>query len=195
MPGLFTALAKAFDGDLQIERTARAALFKAAPKARLIGSPIPLPDSVHAVLAAPDAHPACQVIAETPLPWAPPQTSTDPAYIAASVLKVHVELVGPDGFVPSDKVRLGLYGMQPGADYGIRTHPAEEVFVMLAGRADWKQGDAGYATLGPGERSYHPSMLPHATRTTDSAFMSLYVWSGDVSTDGYSYLGHLSSRA
>lgn len=189
LSAFYSALAQAFDGPLGIEHTARAALLEAAPEARFTGSATPLPDTVQRVLATEDAHAVCQIIAKTPLPWAPPQTSTDPAYIAASILKVHVELVGPDGFVPSDKVRLGLYGMQPGANYGIRTHPAEEVFVMLAGRADWKKGDAGYATLGPGERSYHPSMLPHATRTTDSAFLSLYVWTGDVSTDGYRYAG------
>ena len=110
--------------------------------------------------------------------------------MAHSLRKAHVELVGPDGLVESDSIRLGLYGMKPGANYGIRTHPAEEVFVMMAGRADWKRGDAPIAELGPGERSHHPSMMPHATRTNDRAFLSVYAWIGNVTTDGYVYHGH-----
>ena len=109
--------------------------------------------------------------------------------MAASILKVHVELLGPDGLVHSDSLRLGLYGMQPGCDYGIRTHPAEEIFVMVAGRGLWKKGDGDYAELKTGDRAHHPSMMPHATRTDQTAFMSLYFWQGDVSTDGYRYQG------
>ena len=79
--------------------------------------------------------------------------------------------------------------MLPFADYGLRTHPAEEIFVMLAGRAFWRRGDTAYSPRRSGERSYHPSCLPHATRTGEDAFMSVYVWAGDISTDGYVYTG------
>lgn len=182
-------MARAFDGNLAIERAARDGLRKAAPEATADLAPSPLPASVQSVLAAADAHPVSRLIAETPLPWAPPQTTDDPAYIAASRLKVHVELLGPEGLVRSDTLRLGLYGMQPGCNYGIRTHPAEEIFVMVAGRGLWKKGGADYVELGPGDRAHHPSMMPHATRTDRTAFMSLYVWQGDISTDGYRYRG------
>ncbi len=186
---LFDALADAFDGPEPIETCARETLRAAAPHAQSRGDTSPLPQPFLTVMARPEAHPVCALIARTPLMWAPPQTSTDPTYVAHSLPKAHVELVGPDGLVPSDTVRLGLYGILPHAEYGIRTHPAEEIFVMLAGQAYWKRDAAPYLLQGPGERSYHPSMMPHATRTGDAAFMSVYVWHGDIATDNYTYQG------
>jgi quercetin dioxygenase-like cupin family protein len=187
---LFRELAGVFDSALPIEKQARAALIEAAPAAMSVqvqGSP--LPRQIIEVMQAASAHPACEAVLQTPLPWAPPQTSADPKYVAHSAPKSHVELLGPDGLVKSDKVRLGLYGYIPGAEYGIRTHPAEEVFIMMAGQAWWKRGDEPYKLHGPGERAHHPSMLPHATRTTDNSFMSAYVWCGDLSTQNYVYEG------
>ena len=182
-------LAEAFDGPEPIEEIARQALLAAKPPDPDPATCVPLAAPFRTILAAPDAHPVCAAIAQTPLPWAPPQTSDNPAYVEHSLPKVHVELIGPDGFCPSDTLRLGLYGMLPKADYGIRTHPAEEIFVMLAGEAFWLRGDAPYLRATPGGRSYHPSMLPHANRTGGLAFMSLYVWHGDVATDNYTYQG------
>ncbi len=187
---LFSALAGVFDGPQAIERVARDALLSSRPPAGLLDTPVDLAQPFLDVMLAPDAHPVCRLIAETPFAWAPPQTSGDARYVEHSLPKVHVELIGPDGLVASESVRLGLYGMLPGFEYGIRTHPAEEVFVMLAGQAHWKRGSDPYLLLGPGERSYHPSMLPHANRTDQKAFLSVYIWHGDVSTDQYSYKGH-----
>lgn len=186
---LFHALAEAFDGPEAIERVGRDALLSAPTEAVLEPNAPPLPPPVLSVMSEPDAHPVCKLIAQTPLSWAPPQTSNDPDYIAHSAPKLHVELLGPDGLVASDSVRLGVYGILPGAEYGIRTHPAEEIFVMLAGSALWKRGDRPYQALGPGERSYHPPMMPHATKTEALAFMSLYIWYGDISTENYVYKG------
>jgi hypothetical protein len=109
--------------------------------------------------------------------------------VAHSLPKVNVELLGPDGLIKSNVIRLGLYGMLPNFEYGIRTHPAEEVFVMLAGQAHWKRDNAPYVPHGPGERSYHPSMMQHANRTAEQTFLSVYVWHGDISTQGYVYDG------
>lgn len=186
---LFLALADAFDGDRLIENVAHEALRENASATFLSEFGEPLPQPVLDVVLRDDAHPSCAMIADTPFLWSPPQTSDDPKYVADSKPKVHVELIGPDGLVASDEVRLGLYGMLSGHEYGLRTHPAEEIFIMLAGEADWKCGTTDYRPLGPGERSYHPSMLPHANRTRNQAFMSIYIWHGDVSTEKYSYLG------
>ncbi|NRB29246.1 MAG: hypothetical protein HRU27_01470 [Rhizobiaceae bacterium] len=191
MQTLFEELAATLDGEAEIERVAAKALLNAAPLANDAAHSKwePLPDKIIDVLLRDDALPVCQLIAESRFPWAPPQTSDDPKYIEHSLPKVHVELLGPEGLIASKDLRLGLYGMLPNFEYGIRTHPAEEVFVMLAGEAHWKRGESDYAPLGPGGRSLHPSMLPHANKTQDQSFMSIYVWRGDVSTDGYQYQG------
>ncbi len=102
--------------------------------------------------------------------WGPPATPNGPLDIKHSISKVHVELLGPNGLVKSDKVCFGLYGIKPGAEYRIRTHAAEEIYIMLAGDVDWKHCDAPYEINLPGERSYHPSMMPHASHTHAVAF-------------------------
>ena len=141
------------------------------------------------VMTKEDAIPICADILKVPFAWVPPKTSDDPLYTAHSHSKVHVELLGPQGIIKSKSVRLGLYGILPNSEYGIRTHPAEELFIMLAGQAEWLRGAGKYELKRTGEYSYHPSGMRHATKTTLSAFMSVYIWSGDISTDKYRYLG------
>ncbi|MEO1141999.1 MAG: dimethylsulfonioproprionate lyase family protein [Pseudomonadota bacterium] len=189
LEALFLGLAEALNSELEIEAQGARALLAAASKATYEGEGIPLPQPFLDVMSAENALPVCDLIKDLSLPWLPPQTSPDPAYLALSAIKVHVELLGPGGLVQDDNVRLGLYGILPNSEYGIRTHPAEEVFVMLAGEAGWKRGEADFQVHGPGERSHHPSMLQHATRTYDKAFMSVYVWAGDISTENYKYQG------
>jgi hypothetical protein len=186
---LFVALPAAFDADEPIEAAARAELIAAAPDARFDGAGVVLPPSMIDIMVAADAHPVCRLLAQMPLDWAQPSTSSDPKYLASGVGKVHVELLGPGGLARSDVVCLGVYGMLPNSEYGIRTHPAEEVFVMLARHADWKRGNADFTRSGVRERSYHPSMMPHATRVGTQGFMSAYAWRGDLSTTRYVYQG------
>ena len=186
---LFVELAGALDGDLEIERRGKAALLESAEDAARSDSSVSLPASIASVLGADDAHSCCVQLLNAPLPWAPPISSSDADYVEVSKRKVLVELIGPLGLVRRDGIRVGVYGIEPGVHYGVRTHPAEEVFVMLAGRADWLRDSEDFAEYGPGARRFHPSMMPHATRTRDSAFMSIYVWSGDVSYDNYVYSG------
>jgi hypothetical protein len=186
---LFQDLSKALTGQLPIERVAREVLAASDGIPAAPYESVPLPDAMVAAMMAADANSVCKSILSVPLPWAPPTTSKDLAYIVVGKHKTHVELIGPEGLVRSDACRLGLYGMLPHGEYGIRTHPAEEFFFMLAGMAAWKKGDAPYSWEGPGATVHHPSMLPHATRTGGSAFMSLYAWVGDISTDGYVYRG------
>ena len=188
MKELFTALADVFCEDTSIEQTARAALLASDTRPSDF-TPVQLRTPFKEVMTALDAHPICSQLMHTPLPWAPPSTTSSEKYIKDSLPKAHVELLGPDGLVKSDHVRLGIYGMMPGSEYGMRTHPAEEIYIMLAGRADWARGHRTYIDHGPGERSHHPSMMPHANRTHTSAFMATYVWTGDISTDNYIYSG------
>jgi len=189
-------LAKLFDGlcdilneEYQIERNAMAELRRARSETHAPQEPTALADPFLEVMTRDSAHPLCDLISNLPFCWAPPQTSSDPLYHKHSLFKAHVELLGPGGLLTSSRVRIGLYGMLPHSEYGLRTHPAEETYIMLAGSAFWKLADAPYRQLFSGERSHHPSMLPHATRTGDDAFMSIYIWDGDIATDQYRYFG------
>lgn len=186
---IITGLTEVLSPELEIERVAAAALKSINASDISIDKPVLLHPSIEKELTQPDVPVVCKAIARTPLPWTPPTISNDPAYVALGKHKVHVELLGPGGLIPSDQLRVGLYGLLPDADYGIRTHPAEEVFVMLAGESYWRKGDNDYQLLKTGERSFHPSMMPHATRTGSRGFLSVYVWCGDISTDNYTYIG------
>ena len=181
-------LADVFDGDIGIEKAARRELRK-VPQANFSTKQCALPASIVSVMQQSDAHPLCGDIIEMPFDWRPPETSKNSLYIKHSIFKSHVELVGPDGLVRSDLVRLGLYGMLPDSEYGIRTHPAEEIYIMLAGECFWKRGDAPYICERSNGRSYHPSFMPHASKTEGQAFMSVYAWVGDLSTNAYKYSG------
>ena len=188
LTALYLAVADALDGPLPIESAARQALLAHAEKAVSV-QPSPLPPTMLDILKSKDAHPCCNAIAATPLPWASPQTSDDPRFVELGQQMSLVELVGPDGLAKSNQIRMGLYGMAPNVDYGVRTHPAEELFVLLAGKSEWLCGDEPFREYVPGARRHHPSMAPHATRTRNSAFMSIYIWTGDISYDGYAYHG------
>ena len=134
-------LADVFDGDIEIEKTARRELSEVS-RANFGTEQCALPAPMISVMQQSDAHPLCDDIIEMPFDWRPPETSKSPLYAKHSVFKSHVELVGPDGLVKSESVRLGLYGMLPHSEYGVRTHPAEEIYIMLAGECFWKRGDA-----------------------------------------------------
>ena len=181
-------LADVFDGEIEIEKTARRELRKVS-QAKFSTKQCPLPAPILSVLQQPDAHPLCGDIIGMPFDWRPPKTSKNPLYAKHSIFKSHVELFGPDGLVKSKSIRIGLYGMLPDSEYGVRTHPAEEIYIMLAGECFWKRGDAPYCCERSNGRSYHPSLMPHASKTEDQAFMSVYAWIGDLSTDAYEYSG------
>lgn len=186
---LFLDLSKVFNGDLDIERTAALELREKAKHAQAFSEARPISEDIAAVMRADGAHSVCADVLMMPFNWAPPETSKSELYKQHSYFKAHVELLGPDGLVKSDIVRLGLYGMQANSEYGIRTHPAEEIYIMLAGECFWLRGDDAYQNSGVGDRSHHPSFLPHATLTKGQAFMSVYAWVGDLSTESYRYEG------
>ena len=181
-------LADVFDGDIEIEKTARQELRKVS-QADFSTKQSALPDSIVSVMQQSDAHPLCGDIIEMPFDWRPPETCKNSLYTKHSIFKSHVELVGPDGLVKSESVRLGLYGMLPNSEYGVRKYPAEEIYIMLAGECFWKRGDAPYSCERSNGRSYHPSFMPHASKTESQAFMSVYAWVGDLSTNAYKYSG------
>ncbi len=181
-------LADVFDGDIEIEKVARREL-RQVSQARCSTERCALPAPIVSVMQQSDAHPLCKDIIKMPFDWRPPETSKTTLYAKHSVFKSHVELFGPDGLVKSESIRLGLYGMLPNSEYGVRTHRAEEIYIMLAGECFWKRGDTPYCCEKSNGRSYHPSLMPHASKTGDQAFMSVYAWVGDLSTESYEYSG------
>ena len=134
------------------------ALQKASTQKFKSAKSTPLPAEIANVMEEEQAHPICKSILNAELDWCPPTTSNDKLYIEHSKRKAHVEILGPNGLITSNSVRIGLYGMLSQSEYGIRTHPAEEIYIALAGVSYWKRGMISTKNFFR-ESSYHPSLM------------------------------------
>lgn len=119
------------------------------------------------------------------LPWGDNPVAAQAG--AAGNVYVVCTLMGPDGPIPSDDLRMGLFWQRPGTYYALHEHDADETYVILAGDAEWTAGD-DTRWRGAGEAIHHPSLMPHAFRAGERGFLALWRWSGDVNTHSYRML-------
>ena len=66
--------------------------------------------------------------------------------------------------------------MPPGLDYPWHHHPAEEIYLVLAGEAQFQCEGSKPETLGPGQSSFHADNRPHAMATFAHPVMAYVVW-------------------
>ncbi len=94
------------------------------------------------------------------------------------------EVIGKHGPFVSTKVRTGIGVWGPHIVYPAHRHAAEEVYVVLAGRAIFRLGEdeaARDAERLPGDAVHVPSMTTHGFRTTDEPLVVFYIWqAGDL---------------
>ena len=91
------------------------------------------------------------------------------------------EIIGKQGPFVSDRIRagIGIYG--PGIEYPRHQHLAEEIYIVLAGGADFKIGEAENARYETGEVVSVESNTWHGFRTTDQTLVVYYLWqAGDL---------------
>lgn len=99
-----------------------------------------------------------------------------------SQLKKHIataELIGPDGMIFNDKLRIGLFAQSANINYVTQDHAAEENFIMLGGSGYW-QTDAEPTLKKSGDVIHNPSMTPHVSVTKNEPFIAAWRWSGDI---------------
>jgi quercetin dioxygenase-like cupin family protein len=94
-------------------------------------------------------------------------------------------VLGPTGrlarpLIPDPAAALGLLVLGPGLEYRRHRHPAEEIYIPLAGTAWWQRGDEPWRRVAPGTAIHHPPGLPHATRTGGEPLVALYIWQGEI---------------
>lgn len=77
---------------------------------------------------------------------------------------------------------MGLLMLGPDVVYPRHRHPAEEIYIPLAGTAWWQRGDAPWRRVKPGSAIHHPPLMPHATRTGGDPLVALYIWQGEIAT-------------
>ncbi|HTK97826.1 MAG TPA: dimethylsulfonioproprionate lyase family protein [Pseudomonadales bacterium] len=106
------------------------------------------------------------------------QWRQNPNYAGADFLDsyAYCELVGPHGHLQHAQVALGLLLLGPRVTYPEHAHPATETYGVIAGHAEWFQGDGLWRRRMPGELIRHATMEPHAMRTADEPLLAAYLW-------------------
>ena len=98
------------------------------------------------------------------------------------------QLIGPTGLVKHRSFRVGLFALISGIDYADHVHPADEVYIVLAGCGSWSLDGGPYQAKGAGDIIDIPSMMTHAMRTNTTPALTVYSWTGDdVSLDHYRF--------
>ena len=87
------------------------------------------------------------------------------------------ELIGKDGPFRSEALRGFIVYLPAGFRYPYHRHPSQELYYVLAGAAAFSVRD-DVQRLGPGDKAYHGSMVPHALETTDEPILSWVLWRG-----------------
>ncbi len=70
--------------------------------------------------------------------------------------------------------------MPPGLHYTWHHHPAEEMYLVLAGSAEFLREHEAPQTLVAGDTCFHASDQPHAMTTHDSGVMAYVVWRNNL---------------
>ncbi len=90
------------------------------------------------------------------------------------------ELIGQEGVFHSTQMRSFVVYAPAGLHYPWHHHPAEELYLVLAGEAEFRINGENGKTLRPGETAYHASMKPHAMTTHDHPVMAYVLWRGNL---------------
>lgn len=90
------------------------------------------------------------------------------------------ELIGHEGVFHSSQMRSFVVYAPAGLHYPWHHHPAEELYLVLAGEAEFLLHGSDSKTLRPGDTAYHASNRPHAMTTRDHPVMAYVMWRGNL---------------
>lgn len=91
-------------------------------------------------------------------------------------------LIGGGGAFISQKMWAWVVYMPAGLYYPWHHHPGEEMYLVLAGEAEFMAEGRPNAILRPGQTSQHGSNQPHAMQTHDHPVMAMVVWRNGFDT-------------
>ena len=107
------------------------------------------------------------------LHWRQNASYSDPEFLRGYG---YCELLGPAGHWLSNRISLGLLLLGPNLTYPEHLHPATELYVVLSGNAQWRQGRDPWRRRPPASVIEHASMEPHAMRTGAEPLLAAYLW-------------------
>jgi quercetin dioxygenase-like cupin family protein len=91
------------------------------------------------------------------------------------------EIIGPAAPLRHPALCVGFVLMAPHTIYPAHAHPAVELYHIVSGRASWTAGEVE-TELRPGDFILHPSGISHAMATAEEPLLTIYTWTGDVSS-------------
>lgn len=87
---------------------------------------------------------------------------------------------GPPAFIETPSLAVGLLLLGPGTHYPAHRHPAEELYLPLAGDGEWQKGDGPWRQEPAGAVIHHPAGVQHATRAGSTPLLAAYLWRGEL---------------
>ena len=91
-------------------------------------------------------------------------------------------LIGPESPFQSEKIRAWVVYMPKNFYYPWHQHPAEEMYLCLAGEAVFRKEGCREAVLNSGGVMEHSTNQPHAMETFDYPVMAYVVWRNEFGT-------------
>ena len=101
-------------------------------------------------------------------------------------------LIGPNAPFFSLKMHAFVVYMPPHLFYPWHNHPGEEMYLTIAGEAEFMKVGEDNKILRAGGVSEHKSNQPHAMRTHNCPVMAYVIWRSNFET-GPVWTGHLNS--
>jgi hypothetical protein len=119
---------------------------------------------------------------EDALHWRQNRNYSDEAMGQAGYMDnyAYAEIIGPTGPFPGRDFLLGLMILGPNLYYPDHFHSAPELYWLLTGPSDWRSGIGNFVERAAGETIWHPSLVPHATRTREAPLLTVWAWTRDV---------------
>ena len=90
------------------------------------------------------------------------------------------ELIGFDGAFSCTTMRSFVVYAPAGLHYPWHHHPAEELYLVLGGEAEFHLEGEPSRTLRAGDTAFHPSNRPHAMTTHEHPVMAYVLWRSDL---------------
>lgn len=92
------------------------------------------------------------------------------------------EVIGVDAPFGATDMRAFMVYQPAGFHYPWHHHPAEELYLVVAGEAEFHLEGEAPKTLRPGDTIFHPSKAPHALITHGHPVMAYVLWRGNLNT-------------
>ncbi len=91
-------------------------------------------------------------------------------------------LIGAGGPWVSQQMSCYVVYMPPGLHYPWHHHPAEEIYIVLAGEAEFLKEGEPPKVVSTGGSCFHASNQPHATDTHGKGIMAYVLWRNHLKT-------------